>query len=137
MTAGVRRTSLFAAVLSAFVLTAASCLAADDAALTGTWYTPDGEGTFKVRRVGDDVWWVGKSAADDGKTWTNSFHGTVKDTKLTGKWANVNAGDNSDHGTAALELVEEDGKVVRLAGKVTIGGKESDFTLQRAKPKGK
>jgi hypothetical protein len=52
----------------------AQCVAPRD--MNGVWRANDG-GTYYVRQVGNDVWWVGMSA-DGGKTWTNVFKGGAK-----------------------------------------------------------
>src|SRR6185369_10844771 len=63
----------------------AQCKAATQ--LSGRWYGNDG-GTYYLRRFGNEVWWVGISG-DQGKSWTNAFHGTRNGDVITGEWGDV------------------------------------------------
>jgi hypothetical protein len=42
--------------------------------LTGTWKANDG-GTYYIRNIGNDVWWLGISSNDDGKAFSNVLKG--------------------------------------------------------------
>jgi hypothetical protein len=53
----------------------------------GLWKADDG-GLYHIRQIGGDVWWVGISS-DNGKTFTNVFHGQIHGNKLTGGWVDV------------------------------------------------
>jgi hypothetical protein len=53
----------------------------------GVWKGNDG-GTYYMRQIGGDVWWLGQSA-DGGKSFTNVFHGQVHGNKLTGGWLDL------------------------------------------------
>src|SRR5262245_4707691 len=53
----------------------------------GVWRADDG-GLYHMRQIGGDVWWVGISA-DNGKTFTNVFHGQIRGTELSGGWLDV------------------------------------------------
>jgi hypothetical protein len=41
--------------------------------LTGAWKANDG-GTYYIRNIGNDVWWLGTSGNDDGKTFSKRIH---------------------------------------------------------------
>jgi hypothetical protein len=69
--------------------------------LDGLWHANDG-GTYQVRIAGTDVWWVGMSA-DNGRTWTNVFKGSLKGNIITGQWADV-VGRNRGSGTLTLRF---------------------------------
>jgi hypothetical protein len=42
--------------------------------LTGTWKANDG-GTYYIRNIGNDFWWLGISSNDDGKAFSNVLKG--------------------------------------------------------------
>ncbi len=77
----------------------ALCLAAKD--MNGVWKADDG-GTYYVRQIRNDVWWVGMSP-DDGKSWTNVFKGVRNGNKVTGTWGDV-PGRNRNAGALNLEI---------------------------------
>jgi len=83
--------------------------------ISGTWKSNDG-GTYRVRRVGKVVWWVGESG-DDGQTWTNVFRGVLNGSTITGDWTDVRGEINN--GTLTLEL---DGTLTALRGFRKTGG---------------
>jgi hypothetical protein len=87
-----------AALLSGPTPTAASC--ATPYGLTGTWEANDG-GTYRVRAIGHEVWWIGTSA-DGGKSWTNLFYGSHRPGALSGRWISM-SGPGSG-GTLELSL---------------------------------
>lgn len=58
----------FAAMLMCAAPASALCEASKD--MNGTWRGNDG-GIYYVRQVGSNVWWLGVSAKDDGKTFSN------------------------------------------------------------------
>jgi hypothetical protein len=64
------------------------CVAPKD--MNGVWKSNDG-GTYYVRQIGNDIWWVGMSG-DGGKTWTNVYKGTRNGPTVTGTWADVPRG---------------------------------------------
>ena len=66
--------------------------------LTGSWLANDG-GTYRLRQVGNTIWWVGMSG-DDGKSWTHAFHGVRNGNVVNGRWADV----NGPMGSGALTL---------------------------------
>jgi hypothetical protein len=95
--------------------------------LTGMWVHEDGA-TYAIRQDGAEVWWLGKSA-DGGKSWTNVFHGKIKDNQLTGQWADIPPAGNRASGVITLELLKEGDEVVKISGKGVNG------SVQRAKTK--
>jgi hypothetical protein len=78
----------------------AQCVAPRD--MNGVWRANDG-GTYYVRQVGNDVWWVGMSA-DGGKTWTNVFKGVRNGATVTGTWADVPHGKTRSSGILNLHV---------------------------------
>lgn len=56
-------------VLVFLVLTLAASAVTAQSSLTGTWRCNDG-GTYFVRQVGREIWWLGRSA-DSGASFTN------------------------------------------------------------------
>ena len=86
-----------------FVLPAPSyaiCAAPRD--MNGVWRANDG-GTYYVRQLGNEVWWLGMSP-DDGRTWTNVFHGTRNGNTVTGTWADVPKGRVAGGGMMTLTV---------------------------------
>ncbi|UBV42372.1 hypothetical protein LAJ19_12170 [Deinococcus taeanensis] len=81
---------------------AASALCAAPPDLNGVWRANDG-GTYYVRQAGTQVWWVGLSS-DNGKTWTNVFHGTRSGNVVKGTWADVPRGNVRSGGTLTLNI---------------------------------
>ena len=80
----------------------ASALCVAPKKLSNMYKANDG-GTYFVRRVGNDVYWVGESA-DDGRTWTNVFKGTLNGNTFSGGWADV-AGNIGGSGTLTLRIL--------------------------------
>lgn len=78
----------------------AQCVASRD--LNGVWRSNDG-GTYYVRQIGNDVYWLGMSG-DNGRTWTNVFHGTRNGNTLSGAWADVPKGRVGGGGTLTLAI---------------------------------
>ncbi len=77
--------------------------------MTGTWRADDG-GTYYVRQVGDEIWWLGQSA-DGSKSWANVYHGVRNGTTVTGTWADVPRGAKRSSGLLNL-LVSDTGSGV-------------------------
>ncbi|MBV9126430.1 MAG: hypothetical protein JO112_24035 [Planctomycetes bacterium] len=101
--------------------------AEDKIDLTGTWYTPDDPGCIiSMRQIGSEVWWVSKSPKDNGKSFTAPGHGTILGKRLVGTFADVPAGQYRHYGTFNLDLVIEDGKVMRLSGYIQIDESKPD-----------
>ena len=69
--------------------------------LGGLWHANDG-GTHQVRITGTNVFWTGKSA-DNSRSWTNVFKGTLKGNIITGERADV-GGRNHGSGTLTLRV---------------------------------
>lgn len=78
----------------------AQCVASRD--LNGVWRSNDG-GTYYVRQIGSDVYWLGMSG-DDGRTWTNVFRGTRNGNILSGTWADVPKGRVAGGGTLTITI---------------------------------
>ena len=97
----------------------AQCKAATQ--LSGRWYGNDG-GTYYLRRFGNEVWWVGISG-DQGKSWTNAFHGTRNGDVITGEWVDVRG---KTPGTGTLTL-----KLYRFDSMTRTGGTGSGFGATR------
>jgi hypothetical protein len=70
----------------------------------GEWRGDDG-GTYHMRQIGGDMWWIGMSA-DNGSTFTNVFHGQVHGKQVTGGWLDVPNGVHQ-HPTNAGQLILE------------------------------
>jgi hypothetical protein len=71
--------------------------------LTGEWKANDG-GTYWIRQVGNQVWWVGTSS-DGGRTFTNTFRGTRDGAEITGEFADVPRGQILGSGQLNLRLI--------------------------------
>lgn len=87
-----------AALLCGPAPTAASCAA--PTGFTGIWKADDG-GTYRVRAVANEVWWIGTSP-DGGKSWTNVFRGVKSSTQLSGRWADISG--PGGYGTLTLSI---------------------------------
>lgn len=75
----------------------------DDPSLTGSWLANDG-GTYYLRQIGDELWWVGVSAGlmYPGVESCTVFHGSVTGSGVTGEWSTVPRGALHGHGTLTL-----------------------------------
>jgi hypothetical protein len=75
----------------------------DNLSLSGTWLADDG-GTYYLRQIGDELWWVGVSGGlmYPGVESCTVFHGSVTDSGVTGEWSAVPRGALHGHGTLAL-----------------------------------
>lgn len=74
--------------------------------ISGIWYGNDGGSIYRVRRIGDTIWWVGMSKGDNGKRWTHVFKGTRNGNIITGEWADVRG--NWFSGSLTLRLTRFD-----------------------------
>lgn len=89
-----------------------SNLSGANADLTGVWAASD-VGTYYVRQVGDEVWWLGLSR-DQGRTFANIFHGSAVSRGgdgeglarpiIVGDWANVRIGENGSMNSGQLRM---------------------------------
>jgi hypothetical protein len=73
--------------------------------LSGAWHgTPD-NGTYYIRQLGDDIWWLGLSR-DQGRTFANVFRGTYNDNRglIEGEWVDVPMGVGGMLGGGTLRL---------------------------------
>lgn len=74
--------------------------------ITGTWVADDG-GTYRIRRIGSVVWWVGESG-DQGQSFTNIFRGEIDGDIIKGEWLDVRTANgfkgDTNRGELTLEL---------------------------------
>jgi hypothetical protein len=77
----------------------------DNPSLTGSWLADDG--TYYLRQIGDQLWWVGVSAGlmYPGVESCTVFHGSVTGSGVTGEWSAVPRGALRGHGTLTLRRV--------------------------------
>jgi hypothetical protein len=99
-------TALLLSTLSAHAF--AQCVA--PRTLDGRW-TANDRGTYDLRVVGDEVFWLGQSG-DGGRSWTQVFHGRRQGNMITGMWADVRGASHNSgqmtlrvQGTAFMEYV--------------------------------
>jgi hypothetical protein len=92
--------SLGVAFFSLPVPTYAQCVAPRD--MNGVWKANDG-GTYYVRQIGNDVWWLGMSG-DGGRSWTNVYKGVRNGDTVTGTWADVPHGGVRSSGILNLHV---------------------------------
>jgi len=71
--------------------------------LTGKWNCNDG-GSYFIRQIDNELWWYGQSK-DNGKTWSNVFHGHIKGNQIKGKWVDVPQGLTKNSGEIILEIL--------------------------------
>ncbi|HVS35709.1 MAG TPA: hypothetical protein VMS17_09005 [Gemmataceae bacterium] len=119
MTKTFRQSGVCRAVLiaAATLVVSAGASRADD--MTGNWVDVDTGDTVSIRQIGDDVWWVARSA-DGGKAWTDMFHGKLEGKKLTGHFADIPEGKNRNQGSyVGRVVVRDDGNVLELDGEFT------------------
>jgi hypothetical protein len=91
-------------VCAAVLLGLAGLLAAGPLpGLTGSWIADDGA-TYYVRQTDDVVWWLGISG-DNGRSFTNVFHGKIIYPRIVGDWADLPLGGTMNFGQLTLQLV--------------------------------
>jgi hypothetical protein len=73
--------------------------------LTGTWKANDG-GTYYIRNIGNDVWWLGISSNDDGKAFSNVLKGQIhiNNKTITANWSDIPRGINGYYGKLNLAI---------------------------------
>lgn len=73
--------------------------------LTGIWKADDG-GTYYIRNIDKNVWWLGIGSNDDGKTFSNVLKGYINETNkiLKADWADIPLGNNKYYGTLTLSI---------------------------------
>ncbi len=73
--------------------------------LTGTWKADEG-GTYYIRNIGNDIWWLGTSGNDDGKTFSNVLKGYIHQNNktITAVWADIPLGINRYYGTLTISI---------------------------------
>jgi len=99
------RKALFVLAIASVALSAPAPIAAQctaPASLTGKWKGDDG-GTYRIRAVGNEVWWIGTSA-DGGKSWTNVYKGNRVGQQISGRWADI-VPANGGNGVMTLTVV--------------------------------
>jgi hypothetical protein len=79
----------------------------DNTNLSGSWLADD-KGTYYLRQIGDELWWVGVSAGlmYPGLESCTIFHGSVTDSGVTGEWSAVPRGALHGHGTLTLRRAD-------------------------------
>ncbi|HVS35708.1 MAG TPA: hypothetical protein VMS17_09000, partial [Gemmataceae bacterium] len=97
----------------------------------GNWLNVDNGETASIRQVGDEVWWIAKSA-DGGKDWTNVFHGKLEGKKLTGHFADVPVGQNRNQGSyLGRVVIKADGNVLELDEDITFSPSNEKLKLHK------
>jgi hypothetical protein len=71
--------------------------------ITGTWKGNDGA-AYYVRQVGSNIFWLGLSGNDDGRSFSNVFKGTIQGNTIVGFWADVPRGKAVGYGTLTLQI---------------------------------
>lgn len=73
--------------------------------LTGIWKANDG-GTYYIRNIGNDIWWLGISSNDSGKTFSNVLRGQILENNNTivADWADIPLGNNMYYGNLILNI---------------------------------
>jgi len=89
--------------------------------LTGVWSCDDG-GTYYIRLIGRDVYWLGESAGG-GKGWTNIFMGKLAGRRIKGSWSDVPKGGADNHGTMDLQLSPDGLSFTTVSGGQGFTGK--------------
>ena len=75
--------------------------------MNGVFVGNDG-GTYYVRQVGTEIWWLGESS-DGGKRFVNVFHGVRNGQVVKGTWADVSG---QFRNSGMLQLVVSSGSGV-------------------------
>jgi len=73
--------------------------------LTGPRKANDG-GIYYIRNIGNDVWWLGISGNDDGRTFSNILKGYIHENnkKITADWTDTPQGINKYYGSLTLSI---------------------------------
>lgn len=73
--------------------------------LTSIWKANDG-GTYYIRNIGDDIWWLGISSNDAGKTFSNVLRGQILENNNTiaADWTDLPMGSNMYYGKLTLNV---------------------------------
>jgi hypothetical protein len=82
--------------------------------LTGVWNCDDG-GTYYIRVIDRDVFWLGESAGA-GTGWCNVFTGRLVGRKIKGSWADVPKGRADNFGTMELQLSPDGSSFSTVSG---------------------
>jgi hypothetical protein len=78
--------------------------------LTGVWKSNDG-GKYYLRHNGNVVWWIGLSGGNDGRTYSNTFRGTITtlpgfDGVIDGEFVDVPRGAIMNSGKLLLDITQ-------------------------------
>jgi hypothetical protein len=116
------------AILLTAIVLAAAPIATAWANLTGRWTCNDG-GTYYLRQIGKEIHWYGQADFSGQPAWANVFSGSIRDSRITGKWADVPKGRSSGAGELVLEIRNQ-GNVLRCVEK-TGGFKGSRWVRKK------
>ena len=111
-----------AALAVAFVLLASGSARAQCAApssVNGRWVGSD-NAVYFIRQAGNDFFWLGMSR-DDGRSFTNVFHGTRQGNLVSGSWGDVR-GASHNAGTVSF----------RISGTAFMEKTGGNFPVQRS-----
>ncbi|NEP52126.1 MAG: hypothetical protein F6K65_26345 [Moorea sp. SIO3C2] len=70
--------------------------------LNGVWRANDG-GTYYIRQVGNELWWYGQSS-NNGRSFSNVFHGYIGQNEVAGNWADVPRGRTRSSGEMVVRI---------------------------------
>ncbi|MFI7027528.1 hypothetical protein ACIBK1_02340 [Microbispora rosea] len=90
------------------------------AELTGAWQADDG-GTYFIRQIGNELWWLGMSR-DLGAEFLTVFRGTIGPDGINGDWADVSGTRDLSHGTLGLAYGPAGSMTVELVATARTGG---------------
>jgi hypothetical protein len=73
--------------------------------LSGAWHGVGDSGTYYIRQLGNDIWWLGLSR-DQGRTFANVFKGTLNNTTgvIEGEWIDIPMGLGGFLGGGTLSM---------------------------------
>lgn len=123
MTVHMKLKTFSACLMFAFATTLIAPANTDDweGKLTGIWSCDDG-GTYYIRVVGRDVYWLGESA-NGGRAWTNVFFGKLVGRKIKGVWSDLPKGGAGGYGQMEFKLSPDGLTFETVAGGENFGGK--------------
>ena len=116
------RHTCLAALATAIVLCTGSAAHAQCVApssVSGHWVGSD-NADYYVRSAGNDMFWLGMSR-DDGRSFTNVFHGTRQGNLVSGSWGDVR-GASHNAGTVSF----------RISGTAFMEKTGGNFPVQRS-----
>lgn len=89
-------------------------------ALAGTWSCSDG-GTYQIKQSGTSITWEAASA-DEGRTWSHTFVGTIQGDKIPGRFEDHPPGQYRNRGELTLRIVGGS-KLEYVSSSVPFGGR--------------